>query len=172
MRQRLDPRKVKKNRSYTPKQLAALYGVHIATVRSWIKNEGLPVLDGGKEAIMHWSAIRDWIKARNAAQKWPPAKPGTMPCLTCKAHKQVRAGTLRIAMGNTSKVTLHGECIGCARPIQRFTVRANLATIERDFRLIDAMDSRATFAPIRDSQAPVKDSLRKGINHDESECPK
>jgi len=117
MRQRLDPRKIKRHRSYTVKKLSKLYGVHPNTVRSWIKNEGLPTLDGGREVLMHWSAIREWIIARNAKQKWAPANSNEMPCMTCKAHKPIKVGTFKVTLGNTRKITLHGECTGCGRLI-------------------------------------------------------
>lgn len=172
MRQKLDWRKVKRHRSYTVKQLAALYGVHVNTVRSWIRNEGLPTLGDGHEVLMHWSAIRDWIIARNESRKWTPTNPDEMPCLTCKAHKPIKAGTFTVAMGNTRKVTLHGECVGCGRSIQRFDVRGNLDAIRQAFGAEDLQSIRATKAPIGDDPAPVKDSLSKGEKHDASEPSK
>lgn len=164
----LDPRKVKKNRSYTVKMVAALFDVHINTVRRWIRDESLPVLKDGRGMMIHWRDLKDWITARNERRKWVAAKPDQMPCLTCKAHKCVKPGTFKIIKSNTLNMTLRGDCAGCGKTIHRFDNAANLDAINQAFRPKRPKSQRVIIAPIGDVPPPVKESLSCPNNQGES----
>ena len=159
MKQRLDHRKVKKNRSYTVRQAALLYSVTPKTVRRWITVEGLPVMNDGHGDMIHWQAFKDWIIARNERRKWIPMKPDEIPCPKCKAHRRVKAGTFQIAKSNTQKITLHGDCEDCGKTIRRFDNLSNLDAIQAAFAPDSPSTERAIIAPIGDDLIPVNATL-------------
>jgi len=127
-----DPRKVKRHRSYTVESLSQCLGVQPNTVRQWIKKHGLPTLPDTYPVLMHWEETREWLITWQASRRWK-CGPDEMPCLTCKAGRKIKDGTFWIEPSNTMKITLHGDCVGCGKTLNRFDVKGNEAGLEAKF---------------------------------------
>ncbi|MGB0906780.1 MAG: helix-turn-helix domain-containing protein [Maricaulaceae bacterium] len=132
MKRTYDPRKVKRHRSYTVQDLAALYEVGPNTVRQWIKKQGLPVIEGSYPTLMHWAEIRRWIIDWQSARKWTCAA-NEMSCLRCQAPRKVKAGTFRVTESNKELLMMHGDCETCGRAMNRATSRAKLNVSKANF---------------------------------------
>lgn len=132
MQRTYDPRKARSNRSYTLKQVAALYDVNVATVRGWTRN-GLELLDDNRPYMVYGPVLRKFHEDRQAARKWPKAL-DTLPCFFCSGPRQVKKGTFEIIETNTVKIRLQGVCVQCGNTIGRGDVRQNIAKLERRFK--------------------------------------
>ena len=132
MKRNYDPRKVKRHRSYTVKELAELYEVGPNTVRQWIKKHSLPVIEGTYPVLIHWEAFRIWMTAWQAARKWTCAD-NEMSCLKCQSGRKVMAGTFRVTQTNEASFMLHGECETCRTPMNRSSSKAKLEADKANF---------------------------------------
>lgn len=131
MQRTYDPRKAKSNRSYTLKQIAALYDVNIATVRSWIRN-GLKLLDDQRPYMVHGPVLRKYLEEKQAARKWPKAA-DTLPCFTCSGPRKIKNGSFKIIKFNTDKIRVQGDCVDCGKTIGRGDISKNISALERHF---------------------------------------
>lgn len=132
MKRTYDPRKVKRHRSYTVQSLAELYDVGPNTVRQWIKKHGLPAIEGSYPVMMHWTDIRSWMIAWQAARKWTCGM-DEMSCLKCQGPRRVRAGSFKVTQRNTAKVMLNGECEECGAPMNRASSQARVEADKANF---------------------------------------
>ena len=132
-----DWQRIRTHRPYTLKSLGDLYGVHPATVRRWIKVEGLSVaiVGTGKPVILNGKSARDWMRKREAARK-QPCGPDEVYCVACKSPRPLSPGTARIVAGTAPKINVEGACTGCGRTLRRFDTEANRAALEARFGLI------------------------------------
>ena len=140
---RFNPNVVKLNRTYDTSQLAACCGVHKNTVLNW-REAGLEPIDTSKPIIFHGSAVRAFLKNRNAGRK-RPCGPGKLYCFRCReprppAFRLVEYASLTAEAGN-----LKAFCGTCETVMHRKVRRAELAATmpgidvqfaERSLRLV------------------------------------
>lgn len=131
-----DWQRIKTNRPYTLDGLAALYDVHPATVRRWINKGGLSVAisDHSRPMLLSGAKARAWMKAFGASRR-QPCGPNEMYCVACKSPRTVAPNTVRITRHKPPKITLRGDCSGCARTLHRFDTDANRAALTVRFGL-------------------------------------
>lgn len=158
MKRTYDPRKVKRHRSYTVKDLAALYGVGPNTVRQWIRNHDLPVIEGSYPVMMHWTEIRQWMAARQAARKWTCGA-DEMSCFKCRGPRKVRAGTFCVVNGNKPTPTLKGDCDICETPMNRATSQARLQADTANLATDNPTHNAPLIAHTRNPKPPLNPSL-------------
>ncbi len=80
--------------SYTVKELSAELGVDEKTCSRWIAN-GLKTIPGGKKPIlMMGSDIKDFLRKKDAKKKVILNR-NQFYCLTCKAARYARRGSIR-----------------------------------------------------------------------------
>lgn len=119
-------RLVKIHRNYTVEDIAALFGVHKNTVRTWIK-AGLPTCDSKRPALILGQALRDFLQAKLAKHKKSCA-PGEIYCVRCRVP-QKPAGQMAEYQPVTAVFgNLIGICPTCDCVIYR---RASLSKIEQ-----------------------------------------
>lgn len=88
---RVNPCRIKINRSFTARELADTLKVHKNTVRHW-QREGLAANDDDdRPALFHGGAVRTFLTKRNTARK-RPCPPGTFYCFRCRAPKRPAVG--------------------------------------------------------------------------------
>jgi len=135
MKRRYDERKIKGKRCYSIPGLAALYNLHPATVRKWIRKEGLSValIDQKRPQMMRGSEIRVWLKERRSKGLWKCAD-DEMSCLSCKGPRRIKAGTFRLVPSNSQKIMVQGDCVDCGHTLNRFDVAANQSRLFQQFR--------------------------------------
>lgn len=161
--QRYDWQRIKTNRPYTLEGLAALYSLHPATVRRWIKHGGLSVavIDQTRPMLLSGAETRLWMKAQqdNRRQECGPSE---MYCVGCKSPQTVAPETVQIIAQKPPKITLTGDCGGCGRTLRRFDTEANRNALTDSFGLKppDSQGTRA--APNSVSPSPLKHSLPIG----------
>ena len=107
-----NPNHAKINRNYTVEEVANLYNVHKNTVRSWIKNQGLEIIDDIKPFLILGRELREFIRTNRTKNK-RKCLPHEVYCLKCK-EPRVPAENMAdyIPMSNTSGrlISLCPEC--------------------------------------------------------------
>ncbi len=127
---------IRTHRPYTLETFAALFDVHPATVRRWIKCNGLDVaiVSDQRPLILSGRQARDWMRKWGASRK-QPCGPGEIYCVACKAPRTPLSGTVYIVTPKPPKIILQGECSTCGRTLRRFDTEPNRPALEADFDL-------------------------------------
>lgn len=129
-----DWQRIRIHRPYTLETFAALFYVHPATVRRWIKFDGLDVaiVSHHRPMILNAKAAREWMRKRESDRK-QPCGPNDMYCVACKAPRNVQPNTVRIVTPKPPKIIVKGDCIVCNLTLRRFDTEANRAALEARF---------------------------------------
>jgi len=100
MHRRIDPRRVKKLRTYTIEEAAGLLSVHKNTIRAWMK-AGLEPLDQRRPTLFVGGVLADFIRrCRDQARR--PCPPGHFYCLKCKVARRPAGGLVEFQAPNGS----------------------------------------------------------------------
>ncbi len=126
--QRPNPRLVKIHRSYTVEGIADLFGNHKNTVRGWINNDGLPVVDNRRPVLILGSELRKFLELKRTKNK-RPCQPCELYCLRCR-KPQMPAGNMADFTPDTDKVgNLTAICPDCNSIINKRINMTKLALI-------------------------------------------
>ena len=146
---------VKRHRSYSIAEAAALLGVHKNTIKRWI-DDGLPVIEWKRPLLIHGTELRASIKARQPKKQ--PCRPGEIFCVRCRAPKRPAYDVADFIPARAGRGLLRGLCPDCGGLIHRFVTEAKIGTVCGDLSV-----ARPTAqSRICDSPAPVSNvALRK-----------
>ncbi|MHA7859444.1 MAG: helix-turn-helix domain-containing protein [Henriciella sp.] len=102
---------LKIHRNYTVEEAARVLGVCRATVRRWVKNERVPVIDDRKPLLM---LGRDLI-AFGKARREPKQKCGIDQayCMSCRAPKDAAFGQMEIIQADSKTANVRMQCQTC-----------------------------------------------------------
>ena len=140
---RANPNVVKLNRTYDASQLSACCGVHKNTVLNW-REAGLEPIDNIKPVLFHGSAVREFLKKRNARRK-KPCGPGRLYCFRCRGPRPPALGLVEYLPLTATSGNLKAFCGTCETVMHRKARRADLAATmpridiqfaERSLRLV------------------------------------
>lgn len=125
---------VRSHRPYTIASLAKLLGVSPATVRRWIKVNGLDVAIVSETGpiILKGDKVKAWGKARQQARR-QPCKPDEIYCVRCKSPQRIKPETFHTVQHNTVNLTAKGDCVTCGLRMGQFGSVANLSSLEVRF---------------------------------------
>ena len=134
MKRSYDYQRVRTHRPYTITSLAKLFEVNPATVRRWIKHDGLKVaiISEERPIVMQGRLVKVWMKTWQSARKQPCA-PNEMYCVRCKAPRQIATESFHIVQRNEANLTVKGNCIACNAKLQRFGSVTNRGALEDAF---------------------------------------
>ena len=124
---RVDPRRIKLNRSYEVAELAACCGVHKNTVRHW-QHAGLKPLDDKRPAMFHGATARAFLLSRKASRQ-QPCPPGMIFCFRCRAPRPPAPGLVEFVSSNALSGNIRASCATCGTRMHRRARKADLAAI-------------------------------------------
>ena len=139
----INPNIIKMHRTYDASELAACCRVHKNTVLNWRKT-GLEPIDGSKPMLFHGTAVRDFLKKRNAKRK-QPCGPGKLFCMRCREPRRPALGRIEYISITPKSGNARAQCETCDTVMHRRVSRAALAATmpglkvqlaERPLRLI------------------------------------
>tara|TARA_R110000737_G_C14567019_1_gene483389 strand:- start:3 stop:491 length:489 start_codon:yes stop_codon:yes gene_type:complete len=108
-------RLIKRDYSYDIKELSELLGVHIRTIREWIKS-GLGLIDKTRPYLMHGSEIIFFLKDKQSKRKHP-CKLHEFFCFKCQAPRQVWEDLIDIKILGPNRLQLMGICKTCTTKV-------------------------------------------------------
>lgn len=129
---RANPRLAKIQRSYTVKEIAMLYCVHLNTVCHWIK-AGLPVVDLRRPVLLLGSALAALRAWRTASKR--PCRIGEIYCVRCGEPSLSAGGDVRYHPITVTEGSLVGVCPKCTAGLYRCISAANLRQFEGVLRV-------------------------------------
>lgn len=124
---RANPYRVKINRSYSVKELAACCGVHKHTVRNW-QASGLAPIDKERPVLFQGAAVRAFLIKRNAGRK-RPCQRGTMYCFRCRVPRPPALAMVDYVPVTLTSGNLRAICEQCGAMMHRRARMADLPII-------------------------------------------
>jgi hypothetical protein len=118
------PRALKSNYSYTLEQIVDLYGMSIATVRRWIRIDGLKRVPGVRPFLVHSSDLKAFLEQRNNARRHPCAQ-HEVYCFRCRLPRtpQIHTGAVETLPNATTR--FQAKCSICGGKIFKAIGRLN-----------------------------------------------
>lgn len=105
---------IKDDYSYTVDEVADLLGNDVATVRRWVREEGLERIPHSRPHLIHSSKLKPFIKKQQAERKKPCALDEVF-CLRCqipRTPKTSSASVIRIPNGSLRYKAICADCGG------------------------------------------------------------
>jgi hypothetical protein len=128
-RNRIDPRRIKINRSFTIEELARTLRCSKNCIRLWMK-QGLALLeDARRPLLIHGSTARAFLEARKKAGK-RKCQLSELFCLKCKAPRQPADSTVDYRPSSEASGMLSALCPTCSTPMFKCVSAAALPAIE------------------------------------------
>lgn len=135
---RLNPNIIKLRQTYDVTELARKCGVHKNTILNW-RRKGLAPIDDSKPIIFHGSAVRDFLKQRNAQRKHP-CGPGRLYCFRCREPRWPALGLADYVSVNAKSGNVRAFCETCETVMHR---RVSLAALDVVMPGIDFQTAQA-----------------------------
>jgi hypothetical protein len=114
---RINPGRIKINRSYTIVEVARVLRVHKRTVQRWI-GRGLPTCDDARPTLLLGGVLRDFLRQQQLASK-QPCQPGQLHCVCCRAPKSPAGQMVDFIPTTPTSGYLRGICPDCGTLIHR-----------------------------------------------------
>ena len=115
--------RLKKHRRYTTSELSYLLGVHIDTVRSWVKRGLKPICRFECQYLFIGCEVISFLETERTARKCK-LKDNEIYCVVCKKPSVTPTEHVKIVVhcdDLLSKYYIYGICQHCGREIQRFS---------------------------------------------------
>lgn len=122
----LNPNLVKIHRNYTVEEVAALFGIHKNTVRSWIR-DGLPVCDERRPTLILGFELRKYLQGKRSARK-RKCGPFELYCMRCREPKKPAANMVDYCPQTETNGRLVGLCPDCDGVMNRY---ANITSLDK-----------------------------------------
>ena len=126
-RRKTNPRLVKIHRTYTADELAECLGIHVNTVRNWMR-DGLEPIDDQRPYLFHGGCVRTFLERQRADAKCP-CGPDELFCLRCREPKRPAGGMVDYEPMTASGGNLLGICPDCELVMQRRTSEHQLPSL-------------------------------------------
>jgi len=124
---RVNPHRVKLQRSYSVPELARCCDVHKNTVRHWQAN-GLEPIDKNRPTLFQGGAVRAFLTRRNANRK-RPCQPGTLYCFRCREPRKPALGMVDYVPITPDSGNLRAFCERCEATMHRRTRKADIGKV-------------------------------------------
>lgn len=122
---KVNPNRVKLQRTYTASELAACLLVHKNTISNW-QRKGLTPIDGARPILFLGSTVRDFLRKQNAARR-RPCPPGNLYCFRCRLPRPPADGLVEYRWITATSGNLRAVCATCETVICRRATREALA---------------------------------------------
>lgn len=117
-KRKYNPKKVRRNYTYSVEDIAELLGVSAMTVFRWISEEGLKRIPETKKYFVHGSHLIEFLIKKNIKNK-KPCQDGEIYCCKCRKPRNPHAHSLKFKKLSNQTVRISGKCGVCAAAINK-----------------------------------------------------
>lgn len=111
-------RLIKQNYTYSLDQIADMYGIDLATVRRWIRFEGLERLPKTRPYLVHSTALRKFLEKRQKSRK-QKCRDQEIYCLKCRCPRIPRPGSGNVRPQPNECIRFLAACATCGCKINK-----------------------------------------------------
>lgn len=115
---------LKTNYSYCLDQITDLYSVDIATVRRWIRVDGLKRIPGVRPYLVHSSDLKAFLERRQNARRHPCAQ-HEVYCFSCRLPRTPQMGSGLAEPLPNATTRFKAKCSTCGGKIFKAIGRSN-----------------------------------------------
>lgn len=124
MAKKYNTRQIKDDYSYYVEQVADLFGVDIATVRRWIRKEGLKRIPKTRPHMVHSSDLKAFLEKRQKDRRKPCAGHEAL-CCRCQLPRTPTMGSGTIEQLTNGSIRYRARCSCCNGKMVRTISRAD-----------------------------------------------
>jgi hypothetical protein len=150
---RIDPRRIKINFTYSVEEISRTLRVHKNTVRNWIKQK-LQTVDARRPTLVHGRDLRAFLEERRRAARCQ-CPPGTIYCLKCRQPRRPALGMVEFVPHTPTTGSLRALCERCETIMYRRTRAESIELVMPDLAI-----------QIRRSELPLTDRAWAFVNCD------
>lgn len=132
MRRKSNWQLIQKNRYYSTKELAAVFGYRRSAITYWVKIGLKPINPGDRRFLFYGEDVIKFLKEQKIKNK-VKTKPGECYCTSCREARMLKPKTLKlefknIILGkdNVKQVIIRGECKVCGNRVSSFSSTAKI----------------------------------------------
>lgn len=111
-------RLIKDDYSYYVEEVADLFGVDVATVRRWMREEGLERIPNTRPHLIHSSALKAFMESKQTKNKKPCA-PNEAFCFRCQTPSLPQENSASAITLANSSVRVTAQCNVCGGTMHR-----------------------------------------------------
>lgn len=123
---------IKAFQCYTIEEAAEVTGVSPRTIRKWIE-DGLPVMNGSRPALVRGDDLRDYIKAQRSKRS-VKTHIDTFYCVRCRAERRPAGGWAECEIRNR-RAKLTAFCEVCETVVSKPVKKVRIPEISRTLDL-------------------------------------
>ncbi len=126
--------------AYDLDEICALFsdkGLHIQTVRAWVKN-GLKTIDNGKPTLIYGNDLIDFLKEQNDKGKCRTSF-DQMYCMKCKDARPIYQNKIKADLKNRV-LKVCGHCRTCKTIMYKNYKEGDLGELRRMFIMVDVLE--------------------------------
>lgn len=128
MNRRYNTRLIRKRRTYSTKEIAALFGIHTRSVQQWVAKSGLlPIKGSSNPYLIYGDALFNFLTAKRQKRKCS-LQADEFYCLKCKCGRKgisteavITQTTIRIGNQGKFKEIRTSKCEVCGKKLFRFS---------------------------------------------------
>lgn len=147
MTRRFNTRLIRKRRTYTTKEIAALFGMNTRSVQQWIAKGGLSPIEGSLNPyLIYGETLYDFLTQKKQKHKCS-LLPDEFYCLKCKCgrngiHSDTTTTKTEIQIGNQGKFKeiRESRCEVCGTKLFRFYTYQGEVSGEINSRLLPSLN--------------------------------
>ena len=134
-------------------------GLHIQTVRTWVKN-GLKTTDSSKPTLIYGNDLIAFLKAHNDKGKCPTPF-DQMYCMKCKDARPIYQNKIKVDLKNDI-LRACGHCRECKTIMYKNYKKDDYGELRRIFNMVDVLELYDSASPSVkthiQTQKPVRES--------------
>lgn len=133
---------IKKTVSYSLYDIAELYHIHRATVRSWLK-QGLKRIDDKRPFLVNGAELEVFLKTRQSKRKHK-CQPDELYCCRCRKPRQAKNNTVILKKLNQKVGRLQGRCTECGSRTNKAISLKKIDNLKDIFTTITSHETNLT----------------------------
>lgn len=113
MSRKYNTRLIREDYSYYVEQVVDLLSVDIATVRRWMREEGLQRIPNTRPHMIHSSQLKAFLEKKKAVRKKPCAA-NEIFCFRCQTPRIPKLGSATVTILPNKSIRLNAACAECS----------------------------------------------------------